>query len=227
VLTNKGDGTLAASQYYGASSRDYHYSLKLVDFNGTGGLDLAVLNYDAQSVTIRLNNGSGVFGSANDYPMGFSPNSLATADFNGDGNADLIIRGGPVARVLLGHGDGSFTIGAPMPVASGVTSSGTIAVGDFDGNGTPDIALADSNDDSVAILLNQTPPILEIASMAGYNQITWGATFGTGFVLECTTNLFAPASWQPFPYPPVLLGNEKAVADWTDREHKFYRLRRP
>ena len=225
VLTNKGDGTLAASQYYGASSQDYHYSLKLLDFNVAGGPDLAVLNYNAQSVAIRLNNGSGIFGPANDYPVGFPPNSLAIADFNGDGKTDLVVRGGTVARVLLGHGDGSFTVGSPMPVASGVTSPGTIAAEDFDGNGMPDLALTCSSSSSVAIKLNQTPPVLEITPSAGYNQITWLATFGTGFSLECTTNLLEPESWQPFPYPPVLIGNQKAVTDWTDRECKFYRLK--
>lgn len=227
VLTNKGDGTLAVWQYYGASSKDYHYSLKLVDFNGDGKLDMAVLNYNAQSVTIRLNNGNGIFGSANDYPMGFTPNSLVTGDFNGDGKVDLIIRGGTAARVLSGHGDGSFTIGSKMTVASGATSPGTIAAGDFDDNGTPDLALACYNNNCVAIMLNRTLPILEITPLAGYNQIVWLASFGTNFVLECTTNLSAPGSWQPFPYPPVWIGNQKAVTDWTDHEKKYYRLRKP
>jgi hypothetical protein len=222
VLTNKGDGTLAVWQYYGASSKDYHYSLKLVDFNGDGKLDMAVLNYNAQSVTIRFNNGSGIFGSANDYPVGFSPNSLAAGDFNGDGKVDLIIRGGTAARMLLGHGDGSFTVGSLMTIPSGTTTSpGTIAIGDFDGNGTPDLALTCYNNNCVAIMLNRTLPTLEITPMAGYNQIVWLASFGS------TTNLSAPESWQPFPFPPVLIGNQKAVTDWTDCEHKYYRLKKP
>jgi hypothetical protein len=178
-------------------------------------------------VTIRLNNGSGIFGAANDYPMGFLPNSLVAGDFNGDGKVDLIIRGGTGARVLSGHGDGSFTIGSKMTVASGTTSPGTIAVGDFDGNGTPDMALACYNNNCVAIMLNRTLPILEITPMAGYHQIAWLASFGTNFMLECTTNLSAPESWQPFPYPPAWIGNQKAVTDWADHEKKFYRLRRP
>ncbi len=227
VLTNRGNGTLAVSRYYDASITDLHYSLKLVDLNSAGGLDLAVLNYNAQSVTIRLNNGSGIFGSATNYPVGFQPTSLAAGDFNGDAKIDLIIRGGIIARVLLGHGDGSFTVGSPMSVPSGVTSLGTIAVGDFDTNGTPDLALACYNNNSVAIKLNQTPPFLGITPMPGYNQITWLATFGTGFTLEYTTNLLVPGSWQAFPSAPVLIGNQKAVGDWTDRESKFYRLRKP
>jgi hypothetical protein len=227
ILTNKGDGTLAVSQYYCASGQDYHFSLKLVDFNADVKLDLAVLNYNDQSVTIRLNNGGGIFGPAHDYPVGFSPNSLAAGDFNGDGKVDLIIRGETAACVLLGHGDGSFTVGPPMPVASGFWANpGALAVGDFDGNGTPDIALACFTNSSVAIKLNETPPTMGITPMIGYNQIVWPASFGTGFGLECTTNLLGPESWQPFPYPPVLIGNQKAVADWTDHEHKFYRLRK-
>jgi hypothetical protein len=227
VLTNRGNGTLAVSRFYDASIADQHYSLKLVDFNGAGGLDLAVLNYNAQSVTIRLNNGSGIFGSATNYPVGFQPTSLAAGDFNGDAKVDLIIRGGTIARVLLGHGDGSFTVGSPISVASGATSPGTIAVGDFDTNGTPDLALACYNNNSVAIKLNQTPPVLGITPMPGYNQIIWLATFGTGFTLEYTTNLLVPGSWQAFPSPPVQIGSQRAVTDWTDRENKFYRLRKP
>jgi hypothetical protein len=227
VLTNRGNGTFAISRYYDASIADRHYSLKLVDFNGAGGLDLAVLNYDAQSVTIRLNNGSGIFESATNYPVGFRPTSLAAGDFNGDGKVDLAVRGGTIARVLLGHGDGSFTVGSPMSVASGDISPGTIAIGDFDTNGTPDLALANYNNISVAIILNQTLPILGITPQPGYNQITWLATLGTGFTLEYTTNLLVPGSWQAFPSPPVQIGSQRAVTDWTDCGNKFYRLRKP
>jgi hypothetical protein len=51
------------------------------------------------------------------------------------------------------------------------------------------------------------------------------ATLGTGFKLETTTNLSAPDSWQPFPYPSVLIGNQQGVADIVDGK-RFYRLRR-
>jgi hypothetical protein len=226
VLTNRGDGTLAVSRYYDSSISDYHYSLKLADFNGDGRLDLAVLNYNAQSVTIWLNSGNGVFGSAHDYAVGFQPVSLAVGDFNGDRKVDLIVGGGPLARVLLGHGDGSFSVESPIPLSPAGTSPGTIAVGDFDGNGAPDLALPCLTNSCVAIKLNQTPPFLKITPMAGYTQIGWLATFGAGFGLECTTNPMAPENWQAFPYPPVLIGDQKAVADWTERDYKFYRLRK-
>ena len=229
VLMNKGDGSFAAPQYYAAgSTREHHPSMELRDLNGDGRLDTAVLNSDGRSVTVFLNTGGGRFGAGRDYPLGFSPTSIASADFNGDGKTDLIVRGGATAAVLYNHGDGSFDVGAQMSVpADSGSGHGTIAVGDFNGDGMPDLAFANYSGKSVAIMLNQTPPILQITPMAGYSQISWLATFGAGFTLECTTNLLLPNSWQPFPYPPVMIGNQKAVTDWADRAQKFYRLTKP
>jgi hypothetical protein len=227
VLTNKGNGIFAAPQYYTNDFQLYsRYSLELGDFNSDGRLDVAVLNYNAQSVTIRLNTGNGIFGPTNNYSVGFSPTSIAAGEFNGDGKIDLIVRGGSAARVLLGNGDGSFTVGAQMAVPDDTGVPGTVGVEDFNGDGLPDLAFTCYSSNSVAVMLNQTPPALQITPMAGYNQINWLATFGAGYTLECTTNLSAPDSWQSFPYPPVVIGNQKAVTDWADGQQKFYRLRK-
>lgn len=230
VLRNRGDGTFAPPAYYAGTTGqpERHNSLELGDFNGDGTLDAALLNYNAGAVTIRLNNGHGSFGPPSDYLVGFSPSSIAAADFNGDATLDLIVRGGSSARLLLGHGDGSFTVGALVSVpADNGFARGTVAVGNFSGEGRPDLALENYPSNSVAIMVNETPPILAITPMGGYNQVSWLATFGAGFSLEYTTNLFVPAAWQPFPYPPVWVGNQKAVADWAGSGRRFYRLRKP
>jgi hypothetical protein len=226
VLSNRGDGTFAAPRTYaGGRTNDTHYSLELADFNGDGRLDLALLNYYAQSVTIWLNDGRGGFTLAGEYPLGFAPTSIAKGDFNSDGIVDLVIRGDGAARVLLGNGDSSFTLTPQMaaPADSGYEHGASVAVADFNGDGAPDIAFVNYTNNSVAIMLNQTPPVLQIAPMPGYSQISWLAT--AGFTLEYTTNLTA-GGWRAFPYPPVLFGTQKAVTDWTDGDQKFYRLRR-
>lgn len=228
ILPNKGDGTFGTPQYHAWSAKDAHTSLELGDFNGDGKLDIAVLNYNSRSVTIRLNTGSGILGAPNDYYMGFSfpPTSIASSDFNRDGIIDLIVRGGALARILLGNGDGSFTIGSQMSAPSDSGSHGAVGVGDFNGDGLPDIALVNYSGNSIAIMLNQTLPTLQITPMAGYNQISWLGSLGVGYSLEYTTNPLAQTGWQTFPYPAVQIGNQKAVADWTTGEQKFYRLKK-
>jgi hypothetical protein len=228
VMQNKGDGTFSAPVFYVATNlSDQHYGLNVLDLNADGKPDVVVLNYNTQSVTIWLNKGDGTFLMATNISVpSVSPSSIAAADFNGDGNMDLIARGGSAARILTGNGDGSFTVGSLMNVTDGggATSSDTVAAGDFSGRGMSDLALVNSPATSAAIMLNQTPPILTLTPMAGYNQVTWLKTFGAGYSLEYATNL--TDNWKPYPSPPVILGNQKAVADWSDTGQKFYRLKK-
>jgi hypothetical protein len=81
--------------------------------------------------------------------------SIAVGDFNGDGILDLAVANEeyPVSSVtiLLGNGDGTFT-----PAASPTTgnTSTSIAVGDFNGDGIPDLAVANASR-SVTVLLGK------------------------------------------------------------------------
>lgn len=230
VMTNKGGGPFAAPVYYITTNlSDLHYALNVSDFNADGKPDVAALNYNSHSVSIWMNKGDGTFFLATNISVpGVSPTSVAAADFNGDAKMDLIVRGGSAARILTGNGDGSFTVGALMnvPADNGASSSDTLVAGNFSGRGMPDLALVNPPATSVAIMLNQTPPMLTLAPMANYCQITWLKTFGAGYALEYTTNISTPGNWQTFPYPPVVLGNQKAVTDWTSPGQRFYRLRK-
>jgi hypothetical protein len=216
VFSNKGDGSFGVPIYYSLRKTNSlgsllpiaHPSLELGDFRANGQVDLAVLNRDispsgSNSFTIWTNGGRQNFSPMFEYTLGFPPTSIAV--------------------LLYGNGDGSFTMGTQMSLPS----VKAFAAEDFDSNGTPDLAFANYASNCVAIMLNQTPPILQLTPVVGYNQINWLNSFGAGFVLEYTTNLDLPGSWQPFPYPPVLLGNQKAVTDWTSGDRKFYRLRKP
>lgn len=223
VLSNNANGTFGAPTSYPGQGSEYHYSVVLADFNGDGKLDVATLNYYAGSATIRLNTGNGVLGAATNYSLGFCcANSLEAGDFNGDGKMDLAVRGAAL-RLLLGNGDGTFTPGVTISVPSG-GSPRTLAIGDYDRDGKTDIAFTDSTG-SVGVLLNETLPFMEIMPVAGHVQITWSSVLGSGYSLEFSTNVFSPNSWQPFPYPPVVIGEQSAVADFV-HGNKFYRLKR-
>ena len=81
-------------------------------------------------------------------------------DFNGDGvldlavanwcGNDLIVSAG-TESILLGDGTGSFSPAATSPITVGDNPS-SVAVGDFNGDGNLDLAVANFNDNTVTIL---------------------------------------------------------------------------
>jgi hypothetical protein len=125
------------------------------DFNGDGILDVAALNDvdPVGSVTILIGDGSGGFTARPAIPVGAAPYAVAVGDFNGDGILDLVTANqhGNNVTILLGNGDGTFTQAPGSPVAVGGTPH-SVAVGDFDGDGIADLAVANSASNTVTIL---------------------------------------------------------------------------
>ena len=145
------------------------------DFNSDGNVDLAVGSGDGY-VSVLLGNGDGTFQPARNSTVGGSLISIAVADFNGDGRADLVVTvvttGGTAIGVLLGNGDGTF--GPVMNLAS-ASNPVSVAVGDFNGDNRPDLAVACSSGAAVSVLLGNGDGTFQAhqdyASGAGTNGI--------------------------------------------------------
>lgn len=79
------------------------------------------------------------------YTVGKNPASVAVGDFNGDGKPDLAVlnSGSNNVSILLGKGDGTFQAGGSFPAGIPADSAviPTIAIGDFRGDGKPDVAV--------------------------------------------------------------------------------------
>lgn len=139
ILLSNGDGTFTAAPSIPTSI--YPYVIAVGDFNHDGKLDIAVATPQSAVTSpgqlfIYLGNGDGTFTAApgpTTFPT--ASNAIFVADVNGDSKSDVTIGGYYNTQILLGNGDGTFA--SPFTVGS----SGAIAVGDFNGDGIPDMIL--------------------------------------------------------------------------------------
>jgi hypothetical protein len=128
------------------------------DFNNDGNLDLVSANRFMSDVSLLLGDGNGGFQPAVNFGAGAFCRAIGVADFNGDGNLDLAVANSEyldnTVSVLLGDGNGGFAAAVDFP--TGVFPM-SIAVGDFNGDGYPDLAVADHDSNSVTVLINNGP----------------------------------------------------------------------
>jgi len=84
-------------------------SVAIGDLNGDGKPDLAVANYESNTVSVLTNRRGGNF-RRRDYRTGASPNDVAIGDLNGDGRADLALANNDASSVsvLTNRGGGNF-----------------------------------------------------------------------------------------------------------------------
>ena len=99
-------------------------------------------------MSILLGNGNGTFQAAKNYNAGFLPLGIVAADFNADGHPDLVVANLLFLdgfSVLINNGDGTFQAPAALPSNSSNDQTIGIAVGDFNGDGVPDVAVDNAN----------------------------------------------------------------------------------
>ena len=123
------------------------FGVSVADFNGDAKDDLAVANGSSANVGILLGNGGGDFTAAPTSPeaAGSGARMTGVGDFNGDGNADMAVANetSNIVTILLGNGGGDFTAAPTSPETVG-TDPNSLAVGDFNGDGKADLAVANA-----------------------------------------------------------------------------------
>lgn len=155
ILLGNGDGTFQAaiSCFVGYST----HSVDIGDLNRDDRLDLVVVNYHNNYVSILLGNGDGTFQAAVDTSPHTLTYSVAIGDLNGDGKPDLVTAdyGSFTVSVLLGNGDGTFqdAVEYELEYYLDPPSAYAVAIGDFNGDGMPDLVTANCSSSDVSILL--------------------------------------------------------------------------
>jgi hypothetical protein len=122
-------------------------SIAVADFNGDGKPDVLFTSSSDTNLHVFLGNGDGTFQSVLTN-VGVTVSSFAVADVNGDGKPDVVSGIGPAIWVFLGNGDGTF--GAGVQFSTNTLPTGLMLLGDFNGDGKEDVALAGPGSGNVA-----------------------------------------------------------------------------
>lgn len=129
----------------------------LADVNGDGILDLITSLYATDSVSVQLGKGDGTFGPATSILIsaGFGPAEVHAVSLRGNGTMDLIVGSFNLNEiaVLLGNGNGTFAPATFYTVGTAINTPTSLTTGDFNDDGSLDVAVANTGDNTVSILL--------------------------------------------------------------------------
>jgi hypothetical protein len=161
----------------GYGGRGLASTILAADLDGDHLADLVVtVNASAQSLYILRSDPSspGRFLEPQVLDVSF-PNQVAVADVNGDGLPDLLIAADTV-MVALQNPDAPGTFLPPVtlytnPSTSGPTAFVAIATGDLDGDGTPDLVVADETSVRALYLVPGATPTVRSSAVLLTNAV--------------------------------------------------------
>jgi hypothetical protein len=129
----------------------------LGDVNGDGKNDLVTSVFGTDSVNVQLGNGDGTFGAATSILIvpGFGPAESHLVSLRGNGTLDLIVASFNTNQiaVLLGNGNGTFQPPVLYTSGSAQNTPTSLTTGDFNHDGNLDVAVANTVDNTISILL--------------------------------------------------------------------------
>ena len=142
------------------------YVLALSDLDGDGKADMVATSATSNTVWVYLNTSSSgsitgsSFAAPVVIPVGNTPTGITTADIDGDGKPDLaVVTAGDATVSVLRNTSSPGSVSFDAPVVSATGGGGAmVAVSDIDGDGIPDMAVANSADHTVSIFHGVSAP---------------------------------------------------------------------
>ena len=170
ILSRNANGRYTLNQL--VSVGDAPFGIVTGDFNGDHLQDFAVTRFLSNSVAVFVNQG-GFFLSPRIFAADVGPAAIVAIDLEGDGDLDLAVTHQasagdavtPDVSLLRNEGldrDGRLIFSSPESAGVLNESSGalrfSIAARDLDGNGAPDLIIADKDSERISVLRNTLHP---------------------------------------------------------------------
>ncbi len=154
-------------------------SVAIGDIDGNGKVDLAITQGDGGDIAVLRNTStSGTISFATRVVLGGGPGnySVSIGDIDGDGKPDLAIAnllfaGGGVSLFRNTSSSGTISFAGRVDFVSGKFPK-SINMGDIDGDGKPDLAVANSTTNTVSLFRNTST--IGTVSLAGKVDFTTG-----------------------------------------------------
>lgn len=129
-------------------------TVKFADLNGDGTDDLIIANSGSNTILVYLGLGNDQFGPAHRSFVGTQPTGVTVSDLNGDGIPDLVVanENSNDVSVLFGQGQGAAWTFTPGPRLNAGAGPLMTVVRDINGDGVPDILVANSVSNDVFLL---------------------------------------------------------------------------
>ncbi len=155
---------------YSTGKGSHPCSVAIGDFNKDNVLDIAVANSDTSNIGIFLGNENGTFRDLVTFSTGSGsrPQFIVVSDFNNDTKLDIAVVDSEYNNVLAFEGNGGTSFTFRLKHSTGYNGDPcSIAVGDFNNDNKPDIAVTNNGTNSVLILTSMA--IYPVTSQVEYS----------------------------------------------------------
>ncbi len=162
--TSSGPGNIGFAAIVDFGTGPFPHGIAVSDYNNDGKVDLAVTSNNLDVVSILTNTSVGPgnisFAARIDFATGSAPQDVSDADLDGDGKPDIVVTNysdNTISVLRNTSVSGTISFAPKTDIATGDTPN-FVSVGDLDGDGKLDLAVANAVSETVSLYRNTSVP---------------------------------------------------------------------